>query len=84
MKIPDRVNANWISTLGDKDLLLAERKLHADFQVHEKSEKARSGARYMLLNGPSPLVNAWLRWLLVSNATRARGLVTTHTRALKA
>jgi hypothetical protein len=34
----------------------------------------------MLLNGPPPLVNAWLRWLLVSNATRARGLVTNHAR----
>jgi hypothetical protein len=74
MMIPPRVDARWISSLGDTDLLVAEETLHDDFRTHEKTERARSGGRYMLLNGPSTLVNAWLRWLLVSNAARARGL----------
>jgi hypothetical protein len=75
MIIPFRVDARWISSLDDTNLLTAEQTLHEDFRLHERTEKDRSGARYMLLNGPSPLVNAWLRWLLVSNAARTRGLV---------
>lgn len=74
MMIPQRVDARWISSLGDTDLLVAEETLHEDFRVHERTEKARSGGRYQLLDGPSALVNAWLRWLLVSNAARTRGL----------
>ncbi len=74
MMIPPRVDARWISTLGDTDLLVAEESLHDDFRVQERTERVRTGGRYMLLNGPSALVNAWLRWLLVSNAARARGL----------
>lgn len=74
MMIPLRVDARWISTLGDTDLLVAETTLHQEFRVEEQTEKERCGGRYMLLNGPAPLVNAWLRWLLVSNAARARGL----------
>ena len=74
MMIPFRVDSRWISTLGNTDLLAAEQTLHEDFRVQERTEKTRSGGRYMLLNGPPALVNAWLRWLLVSNAARARGL----------
>ena len=74
MMLPLRVDARWISSLADTDLLVAEDALHEDFRVQERTEKARSGGRYMLLNGPSGLVNAWLRWLLVSNAARTRGL----------
>jgi hypothetical protein len=76
--IPDRINAHWIATLGDDQLVKAEAKLHADFREKETAEKKRTGARYVLLQGPPPLVNAWLRWLLVSNATRDRGLVVNH------
>jgi hypothetical protein len=75
MKIPDRINARWIATLVDDQLVAAEADLHADFRRYESAEKTRSGARYVLLQGPSDLVNAWHRWLLVNNETRRRGLV---------
>jgi len=78
MKIPDNINARWIATLGDDQLIKAEAQLHAVFHRRESAEKARSGSRYMLLQGPSDLVNAWHRWLLVSNETRNRGLVVRH------
>lgn len=80
MIIPTRVDARWISSLDDASLLTAELTLHEDFRLHERTERARSGARYALLNGPSTLVNAWLRWLLVNNAARSRGLVVHHHR----
>jgi len=80
MIIPVRVDARWISSLDNANLLSAELTLHEDFRLHERTEKARSGARYMLLNGPSNLVNAWLRWLLVSNAASSRGLAVHHHR----
>jgi hypothetical protein len=74
MTIPDRVNARWLATLGNDQLLAAEGQLHADFHREEVAEKSRSGARYILLHGPTSLVNAWLRWRLVNNETRTRGL----------
>ena len=78
MTIPDHVNARWIATLGNDELMKAEAQLHARFREHETREKSRSGARYMLLQGPPELVNAWHRWLLVSNETRSRGLAIYH------
>jgi hypothetical protein len=75
MNIPERINARWIATLGDEQLRTAEAELHATFRASERAEKARSGPRYILLQGPAALVNAWQRWLLVSNETRTRGLV---------
>jgi len=78
MTIPDHINARWIATLGDDQLMTVEAELHAAFRTHEVSEKRRSGRRYMLLQGPATLVNAWHRWLLVSNETRDRGLVVHH------
>jgi hypothetical protein len=78
MMIPPRIDARWISSLGDTDLLVAEQTLHDDFRVRERKEKALRGARYVLLHGPSALVDSWLRWLLVSNAARARGLSVHH------
>jgi hypothetical protein len=54
--------------------------LHAEFYKYETAEKRRSGAKYVMLHGPTTLVNAWLRWLLVSNETRTRGLIVTHKR----
>jgi len=80
MKIPDHVNARWVSSLGDDQLLAAESKLHADFRKHETVEKSRSGARYILLQGPPQLITSWHRWLLVSNETRTRGLNVRHAR----
>ena len=58
MKIPDHINARWIATLGDDQLMTVEAKLHADFRARERAEKGRSGARYMLLQGPATLVTA--------------------------
>jgi hypothetical protein len=78
MEMPDRINARWIATLGDDQLMKAEAELHAVFRKHETVEKTRSGSRYVLLEGPPQLVTAWHRWLLVSNETRNRGLVVRH------
>lgn len=75
MKIPDYINARWIATLGNDQLMKAEAQLHAVFRKEETSEKTRSGSRYILLQGPAPLVAAWHRWLLLNNETRTRGLV---------
>lgn len=78
MEIPNTVNARWIATLLDDQLIDAEAELHAIFRRRESAEKARSGTRYMLLQGPSDLVNAWQRWLLVSNEARKRHLAVQH------
>jgi hypothetical protein len=75
MKIPESVNARWIATLANDQLVAAEAQLHSVFRKHETVEKARSGARYMLLQGPPPLLDAWHRWSMVHNETRSRGLM---------
>lgn len=80
MTIPDRVNARWIATLGDAQLIRAEKLLHSAFRTHEVAEKTRKGARYTLLQGPPDLVNAWHRWLMVNNETRTRGLLVNRAR----
>ena len=80
VKIPDHVNARWCASLRDDQLIAAEARLHTDFRKQEKAEKARSGGRYILLQGPPELVTAWHRWLLVSNETRTRGLTVRHAR----
>jgi hypothetical protein len=78
MKIPDNINARWIATLRDDQLMRAEAQLHAAFRANERVEKGRTGARYILLQGPATLVTAWHRWLLLNNETRTRGLVVQH------
>jgi hypothetical protein len=78
MNIPERVNSKWVATLDDTDLVTAEAHLHADFRRQDVAEKSKRGTKYRLLEGPAPLVDAWLRWLLVSNEARKRGLVTQH------
>jgi hypothetical protein len=75
MKIPESIDARWIATLANEQLVTAEAQLHTIFRKHETAEKARSGARYMLLQGPPPLLDAWHRWSMVSNETRTRNLV---------
>ena len=75
MKIPESINARWIAGLANDQLMAAEAQLHAVFRKHESAEKTRSGARYMLLQGPPLLVDSWHRWSLVNNETRTRGLV---------
>lgn len=78
MNIPERVNGKWVATLDDAALVEAEGVLHADFRRQDVAEKARRGTKYRLLEGPAPLVDAWMRWNLVSNEARKRGLATLH------
>ena len=74
MQIPDRVNGKWMSTLDNAALVAAEAHLHADFRQRDAAEKTRQGTRYRLLQGPSTLVDAWMRWQLVNRETLKRGL----------
>ena len=52
MTLPDRVDHRWLATLGDTQLLAAEKQLHKLFRTHETVEKKRTGARFVLLQGP--------------------------------
>jgi len=74
MTYPDRIDRQWIASLTDAELQHAESELRARFAEQETLEKQRRGAHYDLLRGPEALTAAWLRWSMVSNATRARGL----------
>ncbi|HYD53265.1 MAG TPA: hypothetical protein VEA99_11580 [Gemmatimonadaceae bacterium] len=74
MKLPERINANWIDAQSDEDLLSAEGDLHKSFTKQDKAERTRRGAEYQLLRGPESLTGAWMRWSMVSNAVRLRGL----------
>lgn len=78
MTIPDRITARWIATLSNDELQSAERTLHGSFSEEEMQEKARRGKAYSLMRGPEALTNAWLRWCMVCNATRDRGLRTSY------
>ena len=80
MTVPDRVTADWIATLGNGQLVKAESHLHSEFLDEETQEKERRGGRYTLLEGPPALVNAWLRWQMVNNEARSRGLLIRHGR----
>ena len=75
MPIPNRINADWIATLGDDQLMDAEAQLRALFLTQETLEKHRRGARYAVLEGPEVLVTAWHRWVMVNNEARTRRLV---------
>ena len=74
MQLPEKVNASWIATLGDRQLVQAEALLHGEFVDQQNTERLRMGARYTMLRGPQSLVNAWLRWLLVNNEALSRGV----------
>ncbi len=75
IEIPTQVNARWIATLGDEQLVAAEAQLFSVYRVRETAEKTRAGSRYMLLQGPSALVSAWQQWQLLNNEARARGVI---------
>ena len=75
MSIPDRVTAEWIATLADDRLMTVESRLHSAFITEDKHERKRSGGRYVLLQGPAALVNAWVRWQMVTNEARSRRLL---------
>ena len=74
MEIPQRVNTKWMATLDDTSVVEAESILQSDFREQDTAEKNRRGTRYRLLEGPATLVDAWMRWLSVSNEVRRRGL----------
>ena len=78
MTVPERVTADWIGTLANAQLMTVEARLHSEFLDEEIQEKERRGDRYALLQGPPALVNAWLRWQMVSNEARSRGLLVRH------
>lgn len=80
MMFPNRIDAPWIDSLTDQELQQAELELRESFAREETLEKARRGARYELMRGPETLTFAWMRWSMVSNATRARGLRTRYRR----
>jgi hypothetical protein len=72
--LPLTLNSRWLATLKNSQLLEVEARLYADFHARELVEKTRAGSRYILLQGPAALVNAWQQWLLVNNEARARGV----------
>lgn len=74
MTFPDRIDASWIGSLNDDQLVQAECELRKRFAQQEAKEKKRRGMQYDLMKGPDDLTSAWLRWSMVNNATRARGL----------
>lgn len=74
MTFPNRIDAKWIASLTDDELQHAESELRARFAEQEAIERQRRGSRYDLLRGPEVLTMSWVRWSMVSNATRARGL----------
>ena len=82
MVVPDRVTVDWIATLGNGQLATVESRLHTEFLDQESREKERCGDRYALLQGPAALVNAWLKWQMVSNEARSRKLVIRHRKSL--
>ena len=74
MTIPLNVNARWIATLGNDQLIAAEAQLYADFKAREVAERSRAGSRYVLLQGPAALVNVWQQWVMLNKETRVRGV----------
>lgn len=76
MTIPDRITPRWIAGLSNEELQAAELQLHGAYSQEESTEKLRVGGAFSLLRGPDSLTQAWLRWSMVCNATRDRGLRT--------
>lgn len=73
--LPERINAAWISTLADDDLLDIETRLYDRFTALDTRHKRLRGGEYNLMRGPTELIDAWDRWSRVSVATRTRSLV---------
>ena len=74
MRMPEKINAKWVDSLSDADLVQAEYDLRGALQKQETAERKRRGAAYQLLRGPEALTQAWNRWSFVGNALRLRGL----------
>jgi hypothetical protein len=73
--VPDRINAAWINTLADEDLLDIESRLYERFAVLDRRHKQLRGREYNLMRGPTTLIDAWDRWSRVAVATKTRSLV---------
>jgi hypothetical protein len=73
--LPAKINAAWIETLADDDLIDVEARLHERFTVLDSRHKRLRGGEYSLMRGPTELIDAWDRWSRVSMATRTRSLV---------
>jgi hypothetical protein len=73
--VPEKINAAWIKTLADEDLIDVEARLHERFTVLDSRHKRLRGGEYSLMRGPTELIDAWDRWSRVSMATRTRSLV---------
>lgn len=80
MTIPERITARWIATLSNEELQAVEKTLHGSFDAADSTERTRRGSAYSLMKAPETLTNAWLRWSMVCNATRDRGLRTSYRR----
>ena len=74
MTLPDRINAEWIRTLSNEQLAHAESQLHVHYSAEETAERRLRGDAYDLMRGPETLMAAWMRWSLVCNALRDRGV----------
>lgn len=74
MQLPEKINASWIDSLADADLLQAESQLHDAFNRLETEERRARGDEYALATGSAELMLAWQRWNMANHATRARGL----------
>jgi hypothetical protein len=74
--VPEKINAAWINTLADDDLIDVEARLHERFTVLDSRHKRLRGGEYSLMRGPTELIDAWDRWSRVSMAARTRSLVT--------
>jgi hypothetical protein len=73
--IPTRINAAWIGTLADDDLLEIEARLHDRFAVLDQRHRRTVKERYVLMRGPVELIDAWDRWSRLNVAARGRALV---------
>ncbi|PHX96910.1 MAG: hypothetical protein CK531_05985 [Gemmatimonadetes bacterium] len=73
--IPTRINAAWIGTLTDDDLLDIEVRLHERFSVLDQRHRRVAKERYNLMQGPVELIDAWDRWSRVNTAAKGRALV---------
>jgi hypothetical protein len=74
MTLPERITGEWLDSIEDADLILAESTLRQAFFALERKEKALQGGRYDMMRGSAEFMAAWGRWSLASNEAAHRGL----------
>jgi hypothetical protein len=72
--VPEYINAAWVDSLTDADILDIEARLHKRYSLIERRERKAQGDSYSLFRGSADLLKAWDRWSRISGATRARRL----------